>query len=472
MSLSKAKIDTIVKETNNAEDCLRALGYNQSLSDSKNIKINHIGSDNTIITNSRISDAMFSNEVNDTELKKLSGGDDTYESKYKNIYNAVYETNRPTINFWKENLKIQKRDLATYELVKKVSNNSITTGGVALPLQSTFTLATIIESKFAKTSHKAIFTPEITPKSMGITHIRWNNWTPYGETGPLSFENTSAKVSDAYVNQSTSDIVQWSTSYQFGVQDIAWFELDREGYMTGANTIGSRINYLRAKLGAVKLNMEIAKDVLYLLGDKKYNIKGLMNNPDVPINSTLGANWSSSTSASEILADIVLVINNFIAASGNNFTPNSMTVSSEVHAFLNGKNTSTLYNMTIYQWLAKMGVKEVVVSPRLAKQGTDGKGVILFQDKEAQCLKSVLTNDLQPLVPVWSNGGNNLLNVRTTGIGGVKVIQPSGVLLCNSINGNTDANTPTSYVGRGSELLAKNSKAQKELVSNLKKKSA
>lgn len=244
-----------------------------------------------------------------------------------------------------------------------------------------------------------------------------------GEADIISSFADDIKTVEVFSGSHTNGIKSIATSYYYSIQDHRKDMMNRKA---GQSVVTSKA---LASRRAIDQKLER----LLGFGDVNYNIEGMFNNRNVPVN-TVAANGSGSStlwetkSAINILGDVTKAIDDIADTTEDNEKPNTMIISSPQYRLIEKKelDTTRYSGRTLLQYIEEVYSIKVVRMQQLKNGFLDNtsSGFVLYNNSQDK-LEGVMPIRLVVHKPQHLNlATKTILEARC---GGVRVFYPNSM---------------------------------------------
>lgn len=237
---------------------------------------------------------------------------------------------------------------------------------------------------------------------------------------------------DLNAKENFAKVKSVGASYGYSVQEIR-----------AANAQGFNLDGKKGQVAAEK-HRELWNSVAFY-GDKEFNLPGLLNNPNIPVESASAdgsggvTSWEQKT-PKQIVADLNRLVNNMVKATRGVEKPDTLLLSHDAHSHITSTNMGNGSDTTIEQYFLKNNkyIKNIeslfaLSADDLASNGvTDFEGDIAIIYKKDPSKLELVMPQLYEEFPPQMDGLDYEINTHSR-IAGVLVYKPLSLRILEGI---------------------------------------
>jgi hypothetical protein len=267
------------------------------------------------------------------------------------------------------------------------------------------------------------FIPLDTSVPVGAETFSYLQWDVIGEATLLANYGDDIPMVDAFVTKFTKPLKDYADGYQYSVQDLeaaqfAGVALDATKATTAREMIDRKVDKVAAK------------------GDTVAGLDGFLNHSAVPRVHAITGDWSDSTTADQMIADLDKLVNSIPVATRQTIAPNTLLVATPAFRYLQKPVSSLVRESVLTSWLKNnVYIKNVDQWLELDDASLNGGPRLVCYRRTPDVSSLVISLDFEQRPPQVENF---MFKVPCrTRIGGISMKKPLGMAYMDLDHGAT-----------------------------------
>lgn len=155
----------------------------------------------------------------------------------------------------------------------------------------------------------------------GASSITYRQYQEYGRAAAISNYSDTLPLVDILAEEFTHRYKDFGAAYQYSVQDL--------------RAVAMGVNLPSQQAIAARKSIEAKLDYVAALGEINFGLKGLANNPNVPVAAATNGDWvSGSASPAEIVQDMNVAVSTIVASTLEVELPDTILLPPEEFAYI------------------------------------------------------------------------------------------------------------------------------------------
>lgn len=245
----------------------------------------------------------------------------------------------------------------------------------------------------------------------GAETFAYDVWDTVGVAAIIANNAKDLPSVEAFVTRFAAPIRSLGVQYGYSVQDLR-----------AAQMAGSPLNEKRAQ--SAKRAIEFAIDEIAAFGNAAAGLKGFLNNTAVPLVTPVVGNWTTSTTADQMVSDLNKLVNSIVQTTKEVHKPDTLLVATSTFALLQKPSGVDNRETVLSSWLRNNPyIKNVDQWVRLDTANAAGTGPrMMAYERSSEVVELVIPQEFEQFPP-QAQGLNFVIPCHAR-IGGVSFHYP------------------------------------------------